>query len=53
MLTYIFSADAFFSLFANATNLHINKYKIKSANLQKLPLRNIHNKLNIFKFLSK
>ena len=32
----------------NATNPHIHKYKIKSATLQKLPMENIHNKLNIF-----
>ena len=25
-------------------------YKVKSATLQKLPMRNIHNKFNIFKF---
>ena len=47
------SADALFSLFTNVRNSHINKYKVKSATLQKLPMRNIHNKLNIFKFLFK
>ena len=30
------------------TNLHIRKYKVKSAGLQKFPMRNKHNKLNIF-----
>ena len=36
----IFSADAFISLFTNVTNLHINKYKVKSGTLQKFPMRN-------------
>ena len=48
-LTSHISADAFFSLFTNVTNLHIQKYKVKSATMQKLPMRNIQNKLNIFK----
>ena len=39
-----YSADAFFSLFTNSTNLHINKYKVKSATLQKFLMRNVHNK---------
>ena len=30
--------------FTNVTNLHINKYKLKSATLQKFPMRHIHNK---------
>ena len=30
------------------TNLHIRKYKVKSAGLQKFLMRNKHNKLNIF-----
>ena len=37
-------ADAFFSLFTNVKNIHINKYKVKSATLQKFPIRNIHDK---------
>ena len=42
------SGDAIFSLFTNVTNLHINKHKVKSATLQKFPISNIHDKLNIF-----
>ena len=34
-----------------ATNFHTNKYTIKSATLQKFPIRNMHNKLNIFQIL--
>ena len=37
-----------FGLFTNVTNLHIHKYKVKSAAIQKFPMRNIHSKLNIF-----
>ena len=33
--------------------LHIHKHKVKSATLQKFPMRNIHDKLNIFNFLFK
>ena len=32
----------------SAVNLHIHKFKVKSAALQKFPMRNIHNKRNIF-----
>ena len=42
------SGDTFFSLFTNVTDLQIYKYKVKSATIQKFPMRNIHNKSNIF-----
>ena len=44
------SADAFFSLYTTVTNLHINKYKVKSATLQNFPVWNIHDKWNFLIF---
>ena len=44
------SADAFFSLYTNVTNLHINKYKVKSATLQNFSVWNIHDKWNFLIF---
>ena len=41
---YLKIFDIFFNLFTNVTNLHINKYKVKSATLQKFALKNMHNK---------